>query len=145
MCVCVLVRNGNHCIKRIIMTATTTAVAVASAAAAVMAATMASNGQKELKFRLKTHTKYTQACTDTQTHTHKIAAAAETKIMIHKATHAQIYTILDAATKMCIYGSRALFVLFRFALPRPLSLSHSQTHSFIHSIHLLTHSVYGVW
>lgn len=148
----VLVRNRNHCIKRITKTA-------------VAAEATASNGQKELKFRLKTHTQHicTGVCIPTQTLTDTYrrnfgSSSSNNNKMIHKATRTNtLYTRCRYQISECVcMAARCLSSFTSLSLSLSLSLnqncvpalSHSLTlaHSFIYSFtRSLTHSVYSVF
>lgn len=134
-------RNRNHCIKRITKTA-------------VAAEATASNGQKELKFRLKTHTQHicTGVCIPTQTLTDTYrrnfgSSSSNNNKMIHKATRTNtLYTRCRYQISECVcMAARCLssFTLLSLSLSLSLnqnrvpalSLTHSLLliHSFIHS------------
>lgn len=134
-------RNRNHCIKRITKTA-------------VAAEATASNGQKELKFRLKTHTQHicTGVCIPTQTLTDTYrrnfgSSSSNNNKMIHKATRTNtLYTRCRYQISECVCMaarclssftslSLSLSLSLSIRIACPLSLTHSLMliHSFIHS------------
>lgn len=140
----VLLRNWNHCVKRITMTTAAAATTTTTSSSETAAAT-ASKQPKGIKIHTTKYTHNIQAFSQTHAYiyTHEIAAA----IMIHKATRTNtLYSmplpILCVHIYMYIYMAvSALFVLFRFAHPLPLILSLARSHThFLDHIYTLSHS-----